>query len=83
MISNLEVSLLLGTKAKCMEQWNKQAQPSKRDNLKITFSLYLCSLYLSDDSNNKQVQSDDDDDAPDLMEQTLQIPGNSFLTRMS
>ncbi|UJR18431.1 hypothetical protein I4U23_005336 [Adineta vaga] len=59
-----------GTKDICINHWNKQTHSSK------------------DNSNTGQIPNDDEDDdeeenaSADLMEQTLQIPTNSFSTRM-
>ncbi|UJR17709.1 hypothetical protein I4U23_004607 [Adineta vaga] len=57
-----------GTKDMCINHWNKQTHSSK------------------DNSNTEQIPNDDEDDdeeentSADLMEQTLQIPTNSFST---
>ncbi|CAF3738904.1 unnamed protein product [Rotaria socialis] len=80
--------IVSGTKDECVKRWSKQTHLSKKSNKINFFTLKSQSLYVSDNDNNEQLRNDDDDDddddhddeLPESMEQTLEMPGNTFST---
>ncbi|CAF4264580.1 unnamed protein product [Rotaria sordida] len=54
--------IIPGIKEECIEHWSKRIRPSRTNK-----------------SNDEQLQDDDnDDELPDMIERTLQMPGNTF-----
>ena len=67
-----------GTKDKCIQHWNRQAFTSI--SKKSVFLIEVNVLFFI--SGNRDAEFDEEDDnVPDSMPQTLQMPTHTFLTR--
>ncbi|CAF4225469.1 unnamed protein product [Rotaria sordida] len=54
--------IISGIKEECIEHWSKRIRPSRTNK-----------------NNDEQLQDDDnDDELPEMIERTLQMPGNTF-----